>query len=794
MQTILAARSNFSLGESILTVERLVDQAKEVGATTVALTDTMTVTGLVDFSKRAKKAGIKPIIGCRLRLVDDPKWRKPKKNEIGDKNQAEFYLTWYVLSEKGLQALYRLLTLAHSSERFYFTAKLGFDDLYEVLKDVTSDDVVIASSDVYSVLHHASAREILQTCSDALSRSNVFLTLSPIESPLFDTLNAKAINLGKELDLPFLVTRPVFYGRDEDEDVAHELLGAISSNTTIDKGWHKALAVRDFYPNEKTEFSDEIKLAVTRLVDRGMNLGVVGLAFANGAKLTDELAKRVTYEWAKQPPSLPIMAPDEFAAVVEACKKGWSERFKGPIFGHKPTSTELKTVYQPRLAYELSVLKKLNFSGYFLLVQDVVGFAKSSGILVGPGRGSVGGSLVAYLMGITDCDPIRFNLLFERFINPDRIDLPDADLDFMSERRHEIVEYLIKKYGADHVAGVANYMQLGTASSIRDVSRVCNLPESAYRCSKFAPKAHGAIIKLEPSAEQVPEIAAFRDAEPFIWQNCLKLEGVMRGLGQHAAGIVVSGCKLTERSFIDRRKEGEGVVNWDKRIVEDQGLIKMDILGLSTLDLIALTLKYIEERHSTRVNLARIPLDDPQVLDLFAKGKTTGVFQFESGGMRRLLKELGRDGDISFEDITAATALYRPGPMESGMMDSYWKRKQGSELVDYDHPLMQPILEPTFGVICYQEQVMQVARAICGYSAPDADKLRKIMGKKLPDEMAKERDKFVQGAVKGWIKVELDDGRIVTVHRDAKFAIKENSNKYTIEDIISNCYTLNEVI
>jgi len=367
--------------------------------------------------------------------------------------------------------------------------------------------------------------------------------------------------------------------------------------------------------------------------------------------------------------------------------------------------------------------------------------------MVGAGRGSIGGSLVAYLMGITDCDPIRFGLLFERFINPDRIDLPDADLDFMSERRHEVIAYLIGKYSQARVAGVSNFMTLGPASAIRDVSKAFGLDERDYNCSKFAPKEHGQNVPLEQAAEITPEIGAFRDKFGPIWETCLTLEGTMRTVGQHAAGVVIGGCDLVERGVIERRKGDERVVCWDKRVVEEQGLVKMDILGLSTLDLIDLTLTYIRKRHSKRVNLMRIPLDDPKVLENFAEGNTTGIFQMESGGMRRLIRELGKGGTITFDDITAATALYRPGPMDSGMMDSYWKRKQGLEAVEYEHPALEAATKDTFGVICYQEQVMRASSDVAGYTLAEADKLRKIMGKKQPEEMAKQRDKFVNGCV-----------------------------------------------
>ena len=385
MHAILAARSSFSIGESILSPERLIEDALKVGATAVALTDTMSVTGNVDFSKRAKKAGIKPIIGARLRLVDDPAWRKTKENK---KQPPEYFITWYALSEKGLRALYRLLTIASSQERFYFSAKLGFDDLYAALASVTPEDVALASSDAHSVLHHKDALSILSRCSDALARSNVFLTLSPIDTPLYDTLNAKAIEIGQALDLPFLVTRPVLYS--EGEDKACEIMGAITStgNVTVEQMWHKQPYIKDFSAKTEEEFKQEYLAATKRLVERrGVAVVRAAEAFVSGWENTDKLVDMVTYEWSKQAPCLPKMAENEFAAVVAACKKGWAERFTSQVFGHKPTKEELADVYTPRLKYELGVLQRLNFSGYFLLVQDVVQFAKKDNILVGPGRG-----------------------------------------------------------------------------------------------------------------------------------------------------------------------------------------------------------------------------------------------------------------------------------------------------------------------------------------------------------------------------------------------------------------------
>jgi DNA polymerase III subunit alpha len=769
-QTMLAARSDFSLGESILDAEAIIAEAKRVGENVVAITDTMSVTSMVDFTNRAKKAEIKPIIGCRLRLVDDVTWKKVR----GVKGTPpDYYLTWYVLSEKGLTALYKLLSRANAEDRFYMNAKIGFDDLFDALSSVTADDVAIASSDTQSAIHHKDAVAILSKISATV---RVYISVCPVNTPFWDKQNKVALEIAKTLKLPIILTRPVLY-KPGDAD-ANEIMGAITRNVKLTDGWHWSNHVRDLHAMTYVEFANQCLDLGERLNKRfGIDYTATLHTVAN-----DELVDAAKFQWSKQPVSLPVMAPDEFALVRSECTKGWKLRFEDPIFGHKPTPAELTEVYIPRLKYELGVLRDLKFSGYFLLVQDVVQFAKSNGILVGPGRGSVGGSLVAYLMGITECDPIRFGLLFERFINPDRIDLPDADLDFMSERRHEIIDYLVKKYGDARVSGVSNFNALASASAIRDVAKAIGIHEFEYTCSKLVPKLHGQPVGLEKAAKEVGEIDAYRIKHPVAWENSTKLAGVMRSLATHAAGVVVAGVDLVERGVVERRS-GDAIINWDKRIVEDQGLVKMDILGLSTLDQIDQTLKFIFKRHGKKIDISRIPLDDPKVLENFAKGMTTGVFQFESGGMRRLLRELGRDGNITFDDITAATALYRPGPMESGMMDSYWKRKQGLELVEYDHPDMEPVLRPTFGVPIYQEQIMQIARVMAGYSGADADKLRKIMGKKMPEEMAKERDKFVDGAKAGYVEVELEDGTKRKLHRSEKFKVIGSTEVFTVEEI-----------
>lgn len=743
--SILAARTDFSIGESLLTTEELVDLAVENKQTVCAMTDTMSVTGMIDFTTRAKKKGIKPIIGCRLRLVDNAAWR-PGPGEKKKHMPQAHYLTAYVLTEEGMKAIYRLLSLANSDTNFYYEPKLSYSDLYKELGDLKEGHLAFNLNDAQGIFCRPDWPRIAETIQNTAGAEYTFASIIAIDTPVYGRLNMiarEAIDNG--LARP-LVTRPALYGPEGAD--AHEVLGAIANNNKITDGWHKSIFSRDLDVVDTKELAELTVKAVKHVKARdtaGVFRNMLAWAMA-GLDNTQVLADMVKYEWSTQPVSLPVMAPDEIAAVKQECASGWKARFSDQVFGHKPTAHELQTLYLSRLKYELSVLERLNFSGYFLLVQEVVRYAKDNGILVGPGRGSVGGSLVAYLMGITDCDPIRFGLLFERFINPDRIDLPDADLDFMSARRHEIIDYLTNKYGKRRVAGVANYGKLAAASAIRDVGRVMGLSERDYSCSKMVPKVHGQPLPLTEAAEKVSEIQALADAYPVHWDIMLKVEGAMRNYSQHAAGIVVAGVDLEERAVLEQRGE-TNVVCFDKRLVEGQGLVKMDLLGLNTLDVMALALDYIKERTGNAIDLNKIPLDDPAVLEMFAKGETTGIFQFESAGMRALLRNIAASGSINFDEITAATALYRPGPMESGMMDSFHRRKNGTENIEYDHPLMEDILAETYGVIVYQEQVMKISQVIAGYTGAEADTLRKIMGKKEPEKMRQQKDKFVQGCV-----------------------------------------------
>ncbi|TSP13995.1 DNA polymerase III subunit alpha [Cupriavidus campinensis] len=741
VKTALSVRSDFSIGESIFQVDKIVETAKSLGYESVALVDTMSVHAMVDFSTRAKKAGIKPIVGCRLRVYEDPFYKTPKKMEIEKgalvKDNRSYSIKVYVKSEKGMKGLIGLLSRAASKEQFYYHARTGLDDVLAL------EDVVVTTGDFHNLFTYPEHDDVV---SKLLSRfkNDFYVELVPVDTPLFDTTNAKALKSAAYFACDTVATYPALYKEAADAPTL-EVMSCIANQHKMEDRWRLIQYVQDFHMHPTADLWPRVKGAAARVAKWGAMSD--NAAWAKAVLNANQIAAKCSYVFGKLPVSLPKMAEDEVATLKRKCIEGWKKRFSAPVLGHQPTAAETPA-YRDRLVFELGVLEKMGFCGYFLLVEDMVNWAKDNDIRVGPGRGSVGGSLVAYLLGITDVDPIRFNLLFERFINPERLDLPDADLDFMSSRRHEVVEYLSTKYGADRVAGISNYSTMASASAVRDSGRVFGLSGLDLTATKLVPKEHGQSVALSDAAKMVPEIEKFTHDYPKVWAHALRLEGAMRNFGQHAAGVVVAGEPLVNRAVVETRTEGIPVTNWDKRVVEDWGLVKMDLLGLSTLDVLEIARQYIRERHGKDVDYLKLPWEEPAIMDAFGRGDTTGVFQFESAGMRKLLKDLAKGGRLTFEDISAATALYRPGPMDSGLMDDYVAIRQGVREPFYEHDAMKPALEPTLGVIVYQEQVMQLSRDLAGFTGAEADHLRKAMGKKDKDKMAEMRSKWVEGCEK----------------------------------------------
>src|SRR5210317_30427 len=707
---ILIARTDFSIGESILNVKDYVTTAKELGHTTLAIADTMTVSGMVEFSKLCDKEGIQPVIGCRLRVVEDAGYRHGK----GNKAPKEVYPMVWPRNQEGFKQLLEMLTVATDGNHFYYKPRLGID---EVLYYVSDGNLIMTTGDIQGLPEH---KGMWNNALTTLGPEDLWAQTIDHEGPYFKALSDKAIrgldNMFGHDNYNWIHTRPVLYPEGKRE--AFDTMNAIIKRATISSPWRNKLAYDDLHVVPP---HDDV----------------------------DTFPDKITYRFEKLPVSLPDMSEgdrSEFDMLKEKCVAGWAKRLKNEVMGYKPTLAQ-HTEYMTRLKYELGVIREMGFERYFLLVEDLVRWSKSQDIIVGPGRGSVGGSLVAYLLGITDVDPIRFGLLFERFINPDRLDLPDADLDFQSSRRHEVIEYLKRRYGEDKVAGIINFNSIVSKGAIRDVGRVFEIPPKVLFISKLVPDTYGTSHTLEAAREEVAAIDDFARRNPDAWRNACDLQGVQRSLGRHAAGVIVAGEPLINRAVVDHSKD-EPAVGWDKRTVEDMGLVKMDILGLSNLDVLSMALEYIAQRHPDVVDLYSIPLDDEATLDAFAQGQTAGVFQFESAGMRKLLMDLALgSGKLTFDDLTAATSLYRPGPKDSGLLDDYVAIKQGLKMPTYGHPALEKALHETQGVTIYQEQVSKIAQYLCGFNGAEADHLRKAMGKKDPEAMHKWEERFVQGAI-----------------------------------------------
>jgi DNA polymerase-3 subunit alpha len=713
---VFVASTEFSLGQSLLSVEDIAAIVKEYDLKTAVVADTMSVTSLIPL---AEKLGDKLVIGVRFTLVEEA------LQERTPIYQPKVYPT----DDKGMAVLFKYLTKAYDRPYFYEQPRLDFKSFLEMLKEA-KDSFYVSTGDVNSLFKLGNSFHFLNSISEIVGDNRTICDIIPVPSPLFDRLNFRALLVSEVTKWPVNIYIPAFY-KEEDAEV-FPIHYSINKNVEFNylKPSHKL-----FYFCPKVQ-RYQLKAMMYRIQKR----------YSWKPTRHEGVKFDQRYKWESQAPRLPKLSAVPMDSLRKLAIDGLKERARMPMYGYQPSEQDIRDVYVPRLKYEFDAIEKLGFADYFLMVYELTDWCKKQDIKMGPGRGSVGGSLIAFCMGITDVDPIRFGLMFERFINPTRIDLPDIDLDFMSTRRHEIVVHLQDRYGVDNVAGIINYAKLGSKSALRSTCRIIGMDDSEYSCSKLIPSQFGFNKTLEESKEAVIDIKNFATKHPSVWTKALKLENKLRNFSTHAAGIIVSNRPLVHDAVIQVSK-GQRIINWDKKLCEKQGLVKLDVLGLSTLDIIDLCLHYIRERHGTTINLHDISLDLADVLTNFAHGNTGGIFQFEGGSVRRLLKDLSKHHDLTFDDLAVATALNRPGPIEAGLVQMYVDGKNGT-LHDVDHRSMEEALEPTYNVMVYQEQVMKVAVDFAGYTLPEADNLRKIMGKKLPEEMKKEADKFVDGAVK----------------------------------------------
>lgn len=734
MTGICFCRSDFSVGESMLKVEKIAQVAKEKKYSAISLSDTMTLSSLIEASQACEKEDIHLIAGVRLRIVEDATVKDKKQNS------RAWYPKLYFKNEEGLKVAYKLLTLAFQEDNFYYVPRLSFQHL---LDNITSD-VVLSLGDQHSQVGTQVLEERVQMLVNKIGAENIVAECIPFNTPIFDRLTKESLCIAQKYGLKLIYSDLCLYQEPKNKPalIALQAIASKGESVTIKTPWLNKPTYDTAYIKDYTDYIQMCKEQMSRIKARyGLDITPLIEAVKYSAF---EFEKLFTYKWQSKKPCLPEMAPDPLQALKELCREGFKRKLFKPVLGYQPTAADLPR-YVQRLQYELSVIEKLDFANYFLLVKDILDWARNNGIGGSYGRGSSGGCLIAYLLDIVDTDPLRFGLMFERFINPSRHDLPDVDMDISSSRRQELITRIIKDYGAENVASISNYITLGASGAIRACGRVYGLPIGEYNCSKLVPAEHGVTFSLPEAAATVPEIELFSTKYPEVWETALQLEGCITTYGVHAAGLIVAGEPLINRAAVETRG-GNKVVCWDKQVVESMGLIKMDLLGLTTLDVLSLAKQYIKDSFNVDLDLLSIPLDDQETLRLFGEGKTSGVFQFETAG--GLLKRLAVNEPLKFEDLVAATSLNRPGPMDSGLLEDYVAIKQGLKSEHYDHPNLKEALKETHGVIVYQEQVMRASMDLAGFTASEADFLRKAMGKKDKAKMASMKQQWIEGCEK----------------------------------------------
>lgn len=713
MTGICFCRSDFSIGESMLKVTQIAKIAKEKNYSAVALCDTMTLSSLIEASQACAKENIPLISGVRLRIVEDATVKDKKQN-----NRA-WFPKLYFKNEEGLRIAYKLLTMSFADDNFYYVPRLSFEHL---LNEITTD-VIISLGDQHSQVGTRLLDERVQMLVNKIGAENIVAECIPFNTPIFDRLTKESLCIAKKYGLKLMYSDLCMYSEPKNKKalIALSAIASKGESVTFNTPWLNKPVYDTAYIKDYTDYIQMCKDQMNRIKSR-YNIDVTPLVEAVKFSAFG-FEKLFSYKWEAKSPCLPQMDKKPFDKLKELCKEGFKNKLTKPILGYMPDPTELPK-YAARLQYELDIIEKLDFSNYFLLVKDILDWARQNGMGGSYGRGSSGGCLIAFLLDIVETDPIRFGLMFERFINPSRHDLPDVDMDISSSKRQELIARIIQDYGSENVASISNYITLGASGVIRACGRVYGLPINEYSCSSKVPSEHGVSYSLSQAVAVVPEIELFATKYPEVWETALQLEGCISAYGVHAAGLIVAGEPLINRAAVENRR-GNQVVCWDKLVVESMGLIKMDLLGLTTLDVLNLAKQYVKDNFNVDLDLLSIPLDDKETLKLFGEGKTSGVFQFEVAGA--LLKRLAVNEPLRFEDLVAATALNRPGPMDSGLLEDYVAIKQGLKDEHYDHPNLKEALKETYGVIVYQEQVMKASMDLAGFTASEADFLRKCI-------------------------------------------------------------------
>jgi len=728
----LHLHTDYSMLDGACDVEKLVHRVKELGMPAVAMTDHGNIFGAVHFVNAAHKAGVKPIVGCELYVC-----KKEDHNIERTPPEGDTYNHLLVLAEneEGYRNLTKITSEA-SLRGFYYKPRVSKKFLAEHSKGLIGLSGCLKGEVAERLMedNYQAAREAAGTYRDIFGKENFFLEIQDQGLEREHHIHPGLFRLEKDLGLPLVATNDSHY-LCEDDAHAQDVMVCIQTGKSIQEPNRMKFEGTGFYVKSHDE--------MYRVFKDSPDVLSRTLAIAERCSMRLEKVKN---------PFPHFDVPDGYTLdsyFEHVTREGFARRLEA--LRELEQASRLKhslAEYEQRLARELGIIQQMKFSGYFLIVWDFIRYAKEHNIPVGPGRGSAAGSLVSYSLGITDLDPLQHELLFERFLNPERISMPDIDIDFCMNRRGEVIDYVTRKYGRENVAQIITFGTMAAKAAIKDVGRAMDIPYSDVdRIAKMVPNQLN--IKLDRAIKDSPALQQAYESDSQIRQlldTARKLEGLVRNAGVHAAGVVISPRPLTELVPLHKTKNDEIVTAFDMVAIEKMGLLKMDFLGLTTLTILDDTLKLIAQTRGEHITLEGILLDDQETYEkVFHSGLTSGVFQFESHGMRDVLR---RYRPNSIEDLTALNALYRPGPIQGGMIDDFIDRKHGRKRIEYELPELQEILQETLGVIVYQEQVMQIANRLAGYSLGEADLLRRAMGKKIAEEMAAQRERFVTGAVK----------------------------------------------
>ena len=706
--------TEYSLLDGACRITEIVKLAAEFGMDALAITDHGAMFGAVPFYEEATKAGIKPIIGQEAYIAPgDMRDKTPSTKGPS----AGYHLLLLAKDETGYKNLMKISS-AGFTDGFYYKPRVDKDFLAAHSEGIIASTACLKGEVPYRLLRDDpdGAKKALGELCDIFGRDNVYLEIMDHGIPEEKAVIPKLVGLSKESGIPLVATTDAHYLRPEDHEF-HDLLLCIQTGKTVDDENRLRFSSNEVYFRPPAEME------------------ALFADYPEALENTREIASRCNFEFPPYHAYLPkFPIPQGYSDILDYIKRRTES-------GLVHRYGEITDTVRKRAEYELDVIRRMGFLGYFAIVADFTDAARERGVRVGPGRGSGASSIVAYALGITNVDPLRYGLLFERFLNPERVSLPDFDIDFEDAHREKVIEYVREKYGADSVCQIITFNVMQARGAIKDVGRVLGMPyDEVDRVSKLVPQG----LHIGEAIAQIPNLKSLYEQKESVKKlvdYAQKLEGLPRHAGKHAAGVVITPGPLTDFVPLFRTNKDEITTQYDWKSVEKIGVVKMDFLGLKTLTVISETERMVEENRGEKIDADKIPFDDKDTFEMLSHGDTLGIFQFESDGMTQSLRKLHPD---RIEDMIAMNALYRPGPMR--FIDEYIKRKHGEVKVEYPHPLLKPILEETHGIIIYQEQVMQIARALSGFSFGQADILRRAMGKKKHDVMMAMREEFLAGA------------------------------------------------